>query len=327
MKDLAEARLFNPDPSKPLAMLKACPVYEATPLTRHDGLWVKDETARMGLGAFKALGGVYAVAQILSEAAGVSAEALFGQKSDTCFVTASAGNHGIAVAAGAALFGARARIHLADTVPESFADRLRAKGAEVARSGADYEASIVAAIADAEASGAVHLADGSWEGYLSRPALIMEGYCVIAEEMRAEFEALGEWPSVVYLQAGVGGLAGAMAHMIRANWKVQPEIVVVEPEAAPCLKESVAAGEMLDVAGPVSNMGRLDCKRPSLLAFDTLRRDADRFEIVSDAAAEAAIWKAARLGFATTPSGAAGFAAHLAAPQEGALVILSETCD
>jgi len=248
-----------------------------------------------------------------------------GQGSETCFVTASAGNHGIAVAAGAALFGARARIHLADTVPESFADRLRAKGAEVARSGADYEASVTAAIADAQRSGAIHLADGSWEGYLARPALIMEGYCVIAEEMRSDFEASGTWPSVVYLQAGVGGLAGAMAHMIRANWSVQPEIVVVEPDAAPCLKESVAAGKMLDVAGPVSNMGRLDCKRASLLAFDTLRRDADRFELVSDAAAQAAVTAAAALGYTTTPSGAAGLAAHLAAPQDGALVILSET--
>jgi diaminopropionate ammonia-lyase len=101
--------------------------------------------------------------------------------------------------------------------------RLSAKGAEVVRSGAVYEDSIAAAIADAEATGAIHLADGSWPGYTEPPRLVMEGYTVMAEETARDLRS-GEmaWPSHVYLQAGVGGMAAAVAAMIRSNWAVQP---------------------------------------------------------------------------------------------------------
>jgi len=322
-----DARLFNPDPARPMRFLQHCPAYQPSPLREINDLWVKDETARMGLGAFKALGGVYAVAQILSERMGVPPENLLDHKAQaaqTTFVTASAGNHGIAVAAGAVLFGAKSRIHLADTVPEEFAERLKAKGAEVSRSGPTYETSIKGAIKDAENTGALHLADGSWPGYTERPALIMEGYSVIAEELRQEFETRQSWPDHVYLQAGVGGLAAAMAAMIRKNWHHQPHITVVEPNAAPCLKASVAAGRLQTVTGPISNMGRLDCKDASLLAFDTLKRDADSFVTITDTQADAAVTHAQSLGFETTASGAAGLAAHLSTPHKNALVILSE---
>jgi diaminopropionate ammonia-lyase len=299
---------------------------------------VKDETARMGLGAFKAIGGTYAVAQLLGEALGLEnpmadelrerMRKLRGTK--PCFVCASAGNHGLAVAAGAAEFGARCRIHLSETVPEAFVGRLRAMGAEVVRSGAVYEDSIAAAISDAEATGAIHLADGSWPGYTEPPRLVMEGYTVMAEEMREVFEAEKSWPSHVYLQAGVGGMAAAVAAMIRSNWTVQPEIVVVEPEAAPCLRASAAAGRLVTVEGPISAMGRLDCKTPSMLAFDILLRAADRYVTISDAQADAAAHRARELGLASTPSGAAGLAALLAdtvsmsSPPAAPLVILSE---
>lgn len=326
------------DPALPQAMLAACPAYRASPLVGvelPDGrpLLVKDETGRMGLGAFKALGGVYAVAQLIAQRAGgdVAPQDLQSAEvgtvaRDMTFVCASAGNHGMAVAAGAALFGAGARIHLSDTVPEAFARRLRDKGAEVVRSGATYEESIAAAIADAEALGAIHLADGSWPGYTEPPRLVMEGYTVIADELRRSFEASGDWPSHVFLQAGVGGLAAAMTWMIRRTWQAQPEIVVVEPDAAPCLAESARAGAMVTVDGPVSNMGRLDCKTPSMLAFEVLKTGADRFVTVTDEAAESAVKEARRLGFETTPSGAAGLAALLAdaALPARPLVILSE---
>ena len=318
------------------------PPYRPTPLvtwqTGRTRVWVKDETARMGLGAFKAIGGIYAVARLLGESLGLTdptadklRQAL--QKhpgAPPCFVCASAGNHGLAVAAGAAEFGARCRIHLSETVPEAFASRLKAMGAEVVRSGAVYEDSIAAAVADAEVSGAIHLADGSWPGYTEPPRLVMEGYTVMAEEMREVFEAEGSWPSHVYLQAGVGGMAAAIAAMIRSNWTVQPEIVVVEPEAAPCLRASAEAGRLVTVEGPVSTMGRLDCKAPSMLAFDILQPAADRFVTIGDAQAEAAAARACAHGLASTPSGAAGLAALLADdavmtdPSAAPLVILSE---
>jgi len=332
---LRDAPILNHD--RAMRFHRGFAAYAATPLTRPDiggtPVWIKDETGRMGLGAFKAIGGTYAVAQLLGDAFGLdepsAADLMATDAPRPTFVCASAGNHGMAVAEGARIFGAGCRIHLSDTVPEAFAGRLRAKGAEVVRSGSVYEESIAAAIEDAEATGAVHLADGSWPGYTEPPRLVMEGYTVMAEEMRETFERSGDWPSHVYLQAGVGGLAAAVAYMIRENWAVQPEIIVVEPEAAPCLRDSKSAGEMVTVEGPVSIQGRLDCKAPSMLAFEILRRAADRYVTVSDAAAQAAADLSAELGMASTPSGAAGLAALLAdqagdAPPNAPLVILSE---
>lgn len=178
-------------------------------------------------------------------------------------------------------------------------------------------------MADAEGTGAIHLADGSWPGYSEPPRLVMEGYTIIAEELRESFEAEYAWPDTVYLQAGVGGLAAAIAERIRASWADQPRIVVVEPEAAPCLKESVAAGRIVTVNGPVSVMGRLDCKTPSMLAFDLLREAADAFVTVSETeAAEASDLMAPR--GCRRPSGAAGVAAWKRLGGERPLVVLSE---
>lgn len=326
------------DPDTPLRLLDACPVYAPTPVVPLDWtgrpIWAKNETCRMGLGAFKALGGVYAVASLIAEQAGVLLDADAMQSgpvrdvaSQLTFVCASAGNHGLSVAAGARIFGARCRIHLSATVPKAFEERLKRQGADVVWSGADYEESVALAIEDADKTGSVHLADGSWPGYTEAPRRVMEGYTVMAEEMRATFSADGRWPERVYLQAGVGGLAAAVAHTVRARWDVQPEIVVVEPEAAPCLQRSIAEGRICSVAGPVSNMGRLDCKTPSLLAFQILQECADRFETVSDAEADVAAKRASDAGIATTPSGAAGLALAMrdASPHKQSLVILSET--
>ncbi|MBZ0139056.1 MAG: pyridoxal-phosphate dependent enzyme, partial [Pseudorhodoplanes sp.] len=172
---------FEPDPARPFRLLRACPVYEETPLPEVRGasgrpVLVKDERGRMGLGAFKALGGVYAVAELISEAwsaaggADLQPEGFLEPEVKEfaramTFVCASAGNHGMAVAAGARIFGANARIHLAGSVPESFANRLTAKGAQVVRSGAVYDDAVAAALRDSEETGAILLADGSWPGY------------------------------------------------------------------------------------------------------------------------------------------------------------------
>lgn len=325
------------DSAKPQTLLAVCPAYHATPLVKKTvgghPVWIKDETARMGLGAFKALGGVYAVAKMIAQKHGAEltpneylGDAFRKTASSMTFICASAGNHGLAVATGAQLFGARARIHLAESVPEDFANRLLAKGAEVMRSGAVYENSVAAAIKDAAKSGSYHLADGSWPGYIEPPRLVMEGYTILAEELREIFTKTGDWPSHVYLQAGVGGLAAAIAYMIRANWSIQPKIIVVEPDRAPCLKQSVVAGKVVTVQGALSNMSRLDCKVPSLLALDILARTADEFVTITDDQAAVAVQVSAKLGFETTPSGAAGLAALTAESTLPAapLIVISE---
>ena len=304
-----------------MALLENCPAYQPTPLVSLvdlqtelgvGALWVKDETGRMGLGSFKALGGVFAVAQMLAEDAGTTdllSECALAQAGEKTFITASAGNHGLSVATGARLFGARGVIVLNRSVSEAFADRVRKAGGEVIRVDGSYEESVCYAMEAANKNNWLLLADGSWDGYTKRPALVMEGYTVLAEECRSAFAAAGNWPTHVFLQAGVGGLAAAVAANIREHWQVQPKIIVVEPETASCLQASVEAGLLTRVDGQASNMGRLDCKIPSLLAFESLRMDADVFVTVSDRDATAAAKLYADHGVMTTPSGGASLAA------------------
>ncbi|WP_425098251.1 pyridoxal-phosphate dependent enzyme [Tropicibacter sp. S64] len=317
------------DASAPLGLLNRCPAHAQTPLVDAPGLAeafgvaqvrVKDERTRMGLGSFKALGAAYVIAH--------AAQAAGGRLDGACFVTASAGNHGLSVAAGAKVFGARAVIYLSETVPEGFAIRLRDKGAEVVRSGHDYEASMQAAHDAAVTQGWTLLSDSSWEGYVDAPHRLMEGYLALASEC---VDAMDAPPTHILLHAGVGGLAGACAALFRDRWGDGPRIVVVEPEAAPCLFESIRAGEAVETVGPVSSMGRLDCKAPSLIALRGLARDADDFALISEAEAAAVLPLLAEAGLESTPSGAAGLAAALAdpqllglAPDSRVLAILSE---
>jgi diaminopropionate ammonia-lyase len=304
------------DPRPVAELLALCPAHAPTPLThapefaRRAGvaeLMLKDERARMGLGSFKALGAAYAIAREAAAArdGGDWSRALSGRR----FVTASAGNHGLSVAAGARIFGAEAVVYLAGTVPEAFAGRLRAKGARVERAGATYEESMAAAEAAAAAGGGTLLSDSSWPGYTGLPHRVMEGYLEMAAEAAEQVAAP---PSHILLQAGVGGMAAAVAAHARATWGGAPVIVVVEPAAAPALAESVRAGRIVTASGPVSCMGRLDCKTPSMIALAGLARDADLFVTISEAEAEAGAAALAGAGLPTTPSGAAGVAALLA---------------
>ena len=311
-------------------LLSRCPKAAETPLRLSADLagkadvaevWVKDERARMGLGSFKALGAAYVIAR--------DAEA--GQAQGRVYVTASAGNHGLSVAAGAAAFGARAIIFLADTVPEAFAMRLRDMGAEVRRHGAIYEESMSGAAAFAAENDHILLSDSSWPGYVTRPLVLMEGYLALMQEVTAQMR---EQPTHIFLQAGVGGLAAASAAYARHVWGASPRIIVVEPDAAPALFASMQVGAPQVRQGPASDMGRLDCKEPSLIALKGLARDADDFMLITEADGQAAAVACADAGLASTPSGAAGVAGLLAACRDRAdfglsrgarvLVILSE---
>ena len=316
------------DSAAPAALLARCPVAAETPLFSVIGfgcsVWAKDERGRMGLGSFKALGAAYVIAQDAARTGEADlAHALKGQT----YVTASAGNHGLSVAAGARVFGARAVIYISDTVPDAFAQRLAAKGAEVIRAGHDYEASMEAAHDAAYSNGWTLLSDSSWPGYADLPHRLMEGYLVMADEAARQ---MPQAPTHIFLQAGVGGMAAACAAHFRAVWGADPVITVVEPEAAPALHASIAAGEPVATTGPVSAMGRLDCKEPSLIALKGLARDADAFALISEDEAAAVLPKLAVQGLATTESGGAGVAALSLSdlgPDDVALVILSEMAE
>ena len=313
-------------------LLASCPAHGVTPLidapelARRVGcarVSVKDERSRMGLGSFKALGAAHAIARAAAETCegGAWSEALSGRT----FVTASAGNHGVSVAAGARIFGARAVIYLSDTVPESFAARLAAMNAEPVRAGATYEESMDAAARAAADHGWTLLSDSSWPGYTAWPLRVMEGYLQMAAEAAGQIAAP---PTHVLLQAGVGGMAAAVAAHVRATWGDAPKIVVVEPAAAPALIESIRAGHIVATDGPVSAMGRLDCKTASLIALAGLARDADLFLTLGEEEVAAAIADLAQIGLGTSPSGGAGLAALLAGyapgPDARILAFLSE---
>jgi len=321
------------DASRALALIARCPRAGATPLTAAPelaaqagvgALWIKDESARMGLGSFKALGAAHVIAR--------DAEA--GRAAGRIYVAATAGNHGLSVAAGAAAFGATARIFIAETVPESFAERLRELGAEVVRAGAVYEESLEAAMEAAKAPGAELLSDTSWDAYVERPHVLMEGYLIFMAEIGGQIDRP---PTHIFLQAGVGGLACAGAAWARANWGRSaggdgPIITVVEPEVAPALVASIEAGGPVVTEGPASDMGRLDCKEPSWIALKGLARDADHFVTLSEAEAAAGLARVEAAGFPSSTSGAAGLIALLEAgdripglgPDARVLAILSE---
>lgn len=312
-------------------LLSSCPRHAETPLrdvaklaarAGVSRLWVKDERGRMGLGSFKALGAAFAIAR---DAAATGFLDLRQALAGRTYVAASAGNHGLSVAAGARVFGARAVIVLAETVPDAFAERLRDRGAEVVRAGADYERSMEEAERSAADNGWTLLSDSSWEGYTELPLRVMEGYLQLAAEAVAQ---VPEPPTHILLQAGVGGLAAAVAAHAREAWGDGPQIFVVEPAFAPALAESIRAGALVTADGPVSAMGRLDCKTPSMIALAGLARDADAFVTITEDEAAAGVAVLAEHGLATTPSGGAGLAALIAGLDMGAdarvLAILSE---
>ncbi|WP_299561433.1 pyridoxal-phosphate dependent enzyme [uncultured Sulfitobacter sp.] len=331
---LEDVPLPSQSAARAQALLSRCPVAGETPLVTATAIateagvsdvWIKDERGRMGLGSFKALGAAYVIATDAQKA----------DISGRTYVTASAGNHGLSVAAGASAFGAAAVVYIANTVPESFAKRLEAQGARVIRAGATYEKSLTAANTAAEQNGWDLLSDGSWHGYTERPQRLMEGYTVLMAEAITQTPDV---PTHVFLQAGVGGLACACATMARLAWGDAPRIVVVEPDAAPALHGSIKAGKAVESSGPSSGMGRLDCKMPSLIALRGLAADADAFALISEAEGQAGAGLCMVAGLGSSPSGAAGISALIAldtdqrtalgiTPQSRVLCVLSEGPD
>ncbi|SDK53754.1 diaminopropionate ammonia-lyase [Nonomuraea maritima] len=277
--------------------------YRPTPVHAIPGLagtrtaHLKDESTRLGIGSFKALGGGYAVHRLAQR-----------HPDGPPFVCASAGNHGLSVAAAAAEAGVPCVVHLSDDVPEPFARRLRALGADVRRAGPDYDTAMATAQQAAREHGWRLVADSSWDGYTEIPLDVMRGYGVLLDELADTCEP----PTHVFVQAGVGGLAAATAAYVRDRWGEAPRIVVVEPHGAPCLLESARAGRPVRVTGSPTTLGRLDCHEPSLLAHRLLTRLADLYMTVTDEQASGAAHLLARHGIALSGCGAAGAAGLLA---------------
>ena len=273
-----------------MEMLKACPAHKQTPLYSLPALAsrlsvgeirVKDESQRFGFGAFKALGGVLAVGEALSRAAGgMSFEALMKRANDVTFTTASSGNHGRSVAAGARLFAAKCVVFLPRFTSAEKEAAIRTRGAEVVRVDGDYDTAVAECRQQAEANGWTIISDTSWPGYEQTPRDVMRGYTVLAEE------ALQQWPSGpthVFVQAGVGGLAAAVIGHLWARCSPRPTFIVVEPESADCWLQSHRAGKPAPASGDADTvMGGLACREISPLTWPVVGLGADWFMTIAE---------------------------------------------
>lgn len=253
----------------------------------------KDEAERFGLGSFKALGGAYAVLRLLAERLGTTTDRLrcgrIGEQGAALTVTtATAGNHGRSVAWGASMAGCRCRVYVHAAVPEQRANAIGALGAEVVRISGDYDDAVRICAAESARNGWLVVSDTSYENYLQVPRLVMAGYTTLAAEVT---EQAPEPITHVFVQAGVGGLAAALAARFWMDMgEARPRLVIVESERAACLMTSARRGRATPVkVRHESVMGGISCGAPSLIAWEIVRRAASHFVTVADAPVAAAL--------------------------------------
>ncbi|MBX5160333.1 diaminopropionate ammonia-lyase [Rhizobium sp. NZLR5] len=253
---------------------------------------IKDEGHRLGLGSFKALGGAYAVIRlVLEEAANRLGRAVDVSELHSSHVRevaeamtvacATDGNHGRSVAQGAQLVGARAAIFVHAGVSDERVAAIARFGAEMNRVDGTYDDSVREAARIAEEKGWTIVSDTSWAGYERIPGLVMQGYTALVREA---LRATPQPPTHVFIQAGVGGIAAAVAgHMAIAFGDKRPTFTVVDPARAACLFETARAGHLVTVAhGEPTVMAMLECYEPSLVAWRILSRVADAFMTVDE---------------------------------------------
>ena len=277
---------------------RSFPQYSVTPLAKLNGmashlglesLHVKDESYRFGLNAFKVLGGSYAIGCYIAQKLGRDISTLtykeltgeeirrsFGQAT---FFTATDGNHGRGVAWAANQLGQKCVVRMPQGSSQIRRDNIAKEGAQVTIEELNYDDCVRLAAAEAaEAENGVVVQDTAWEGYEEIPTWIMQGYSTMADEAA---EQLGCRPTHVFIQAGVGSLAGAVVGYFANRYPDNPPtFVVVEASAADCLYRSAKAGdgEPRIVTGDLSTiMAGLACGEPNIVSWDILRNHAAAF--------------------------------------------------
>jgi diaminopropionate ammonia-lyase len=287
-RDAAPARVEAPA----RAFHERLPGYAVTPLrsapelARELGVaqvLLKDETERLGLPAFKVLGAAWAAHRALEQSAG-----------DSTLVTASAGNHGRAVARVARLLGTGAHVLVPAGTARSRIAAIRTEGATVEVVEGSYDDAVARAAALAD-SAHVLVQDTAWPGYERIPAWIVDGYRTIFAELAEQLEAARTRADLVLLPVGVGSFAAAGVLSLRGG----PTLVSVEPDSAACLLASLRAGEPATAVGPhASIMAGLNCGSVSSAAWPVLRDGIDAAIAIPDAVAVDGMRALARLGIA-----------------------------
>jgi diaminopropionate ammonia-lyase len=304
-----------------LAFHRGLPDYAPTPLAELPALarelgvrrvLVKDESHRLGLPAFKALGASWALHQVLR------------RQPRTCtVVTATDGNHGRAVARFARLLGHRVRVFVPAGVHPAAVQAIRDEGAQVTEVASDYDQAVSAAAAHAGQVGGVLVQDTAWEGYQEVPGWIVDGYATLFHELDDQLG--GHRPDLVLVPTGVGSLLqAALAHYRGGPAPGDTAVVSVEPDVAACVQASIAAGRPVTVDTGATIMAGLNCGTMSSLAWPYIRPGLDGAATIGDDQAATAARDLAAHGVAAGPCGAASLAAarHLPASPGATLVLL-----
>ena len=232
-------------------------------------IFYKDESKRFHLKSFKALGGAYAVEKVSKE------------NKEIIISTATAGNHGRSVAWGSKKLKLKCKIFISEHVSEFRAEAMRSFGADIIRVKGNYDNSLKECIKQSKQNNWQIVQDVAWEDYKLVPKLTMAGYSVMMKEVSEQIN--NQQISHVILQAGVGGMAAAMIAGIARYLDNVPKIIVVEPENAACVLESIKAGKIEKISiKKESLLGGMSCDEVSLVPWEILKNSVSHCVTVSD---------------------------------------------
>jgi diaminopropionate ammonia-lyase len=221
-------------------------------------IFYKDESKRFDLKSFKALGGAYAVEKITN-----------GNKNITV-ATATAGNHGRSVAWGAKRLGLKCKIFISEFVSKARGQAMSDLGADVIKVKGNYEKSLIECIKQSTENNWQIVQDVAWKDYMTVPKYTMAGYTVMMKEIADQIN--NQQITHIILQAGVGGMAGAMVAGIARYLRNIPETIVVEPDSAACVMESIKTGKIEKInIKRESLMGGMSCGEVSLVPWEILK--------------------------------------------------------
>lgn len=297
METAEKARCFH----RSFPEYKETPLVELKALSKRLGvssIRVKDESVRFGLNAFKVLGGSYALGSFIAKKLGVDLSELPYERlispevreklGPITFVTATDGNHGRGIAWTASKLKQKSVVFMPKGSTEERLQNIQALGAEASITDLNYDDTVRHALACQEQYGWALVQDTAWPGYEEIPGWIMEGYTTMASEIREQLQ--GEKPTHIFLQAGVGAMAGAICGYFTALYgdAERPVITIVEPDQADCLYRTAKAndGQLHAVTGDMrSIMAGLCCGEPCTIGWEILRDHADHFISIPDSVA------------------------------------------
>lgn len=316
----ARAWTCPPAPHGVAAFHRTLPGHAPTPLVELPSLaadlgvrrlFVKDESSRLGLPAFKILGASWGIARALRDRHRLPDASLerLRQQGPVRLITATDGNHGRAVAEMARLLGAPADVYVPYGVHPAAMAAIKAAGAGLTEVPGPYDEAVRTAAKEAAADpSALLVQDTAWPGYERVPGWIVEGYSTLFTEIDEQLAEVGAAPAgLVAVPVGVGSLAQAAVTHYRSG-PARPTVLSVEPDAAPCVLMSLHHGGPLTVETGSTAMAGLNCATPSSLAWPVLRSGLDAAVTVTDPETARAAQDLAALGLSAGPCGAASLA-------------------